>query len=376
MSNSRIGLIDAVKGFAMLMVLMVHTAQIMYCPFPHIAKFGRMGCQIFFILSAYMLCCTYLRKKPSYKSFIKHRFARLASGYWVAITLYIFLVGLSFLVLDYNYFKKVYITPPNIIINALLLNGLTPTNANNNLVLGGWFVGTLFLFYIIFPLLFRLYFKTDNKFWVKYRPVLMPICIQLVSLIILYILSVGTILPNRFLYFSLINQLPCITLGFSLYDLWVNYMCNKQVISILAWGGVGLAFLYFSFKLFFSDIENIFSLIPLVFGCGVVCLLYCLIQVIAITNIKIYIFKPFEIIGLNSFGIYLLHPIITYYLIPLIYPFTDRCISFFIQTTAIVCSINFFLNLGLVLIISSVLTIFFNKIQNRLYLWMDNVLKN
>lgn len=364
----------------MLMVLMVHTAQIVYFPFPNIAQFGQMGCQIFLILSAYMLCDTYFRKKPSYKTFIKHRFARLASGYWIAITLYILLVGLSFLILNYNYFNKVYVTPLNIIINVLLLNGLAPTHANNHLVLGGWFVGTLFLFYIIFPLLFKLYFKTYNRFWVKYRPLLMPICIQLVALAILSVLSFAIKLTNNsFLYFSIINQLPCIILGFSLYDMLSRKQSNQNpYVSMLIWGIIGLILIYISYKIFFMDITFIFSIIPLVFGCGVFCLLYCLMRIAAITNTTNTtnnIFKPFKIIGLNSFGIYLLHPIITYYLIPLIYPSTDRYISSFIQSTGVVCFINFFLNLGLVLAFSSVLTIFFNIIQKRLYFNLDNALK-
>lgn len=58
LSHKRIPLVDIFKGFAMIMVVIVHAEQIIALPsgVDCIAKFGQMGCQIFFLMSAFTLC--------------------------------------------------------------------------------------------------------------------------------------------------------------------------------------------------------------------------------------------------------------------------------------------------------------------------------
>ncbi len=67
----------------------------------------------------------------------------MAPGYWSMIIIYILLAIVSISVLG----KRVMWTslnPIDILINIFFLNGLIPGSANNSVVLGGWFVGTVF----------------------------------------------------------------------------------------------------------------------------------------------------------------------------------------------------------------------------------------
>lgn len=240
--KQRIGQIDLVKGIAMLMVLIVHTAQVIPCPFANLASFGQMGCQIFFVFSAYTLCNSFSKQKSTYFRYISHRFMRLASGYWLAIILYVSMVYITYWVIGYNKFQQIDASPLNILVNMMLLNGLTPSSANNNLVLGGWFVGTLFLFYIVFPFIYKVYFSSKYKIWNKDRAYLFPIITFIISYILVYsfiiIFNGFASNHNSFIYFSLINQLPCIVIGISLYDT-ITHKEHKSLNTNYLVGGGG-----------------------------------------------------------------------------------------------------------------------------------------
>ena len=58
LSHRRIPLVDIFKGFAMIMVVIVHAEQIIGLPngIDCFARFGQNGCQIFFLMSAFTLC--------------------------------------------------------------------------------------------------------------------------------------------------------------------------------------------------------------------------------------------------------------------------------------------------------------------------------
>lgn len=77
--------------------------------------------------------------------------------------------------------------------------------------------------------------------------------------------------------------------------------------------------------------------------------------------------------GLNSFGIYLLHPVIVYFIIPIINGKSFDCLSKLIENDGIVNSINFIIMLLVALILSSILTIIFNVAQDKLYSWMNRI---
>jgi len=214
------------KGIAIIMVILVHAAQRFSLPLwsTMLPKFSQMGCQIFFVLSAFTLCLSLDKKKDGFMAFMRKRMIRIAPGYWSMIIIYLCLATVSYLILDSNIFN----TETNIyglLSNAIFIHGLLPTRANNLVVRGGWFVGTIVIFYLLTPLLYKIY-NQKNPYWEKIRYIVFPLLVEILtdSFIILIIMVVPSLDcgNNSYLYFSFINQFGCYSLGFSLFDLYKN----------------------------------------------------------------------------------------------------------------------------------------------------------
>ena len=149
--------IDILRGLAILMVIIVHVSQIISgdLVFKFIFAYGQMGVQMFFLASAFTLSYSMdyrHEEKNAIKFFFLRRFFRIAPGYYVGIIIY-FLISLLLNHLSISDSLGINHDPKNIIINILFLNGLLPEE-NNNVVPGGWSIGTEMIFYLIFPLIF------------------------------------------------------------------------------------------------------------------------------------------------------------------------------------------------------------------------------
>lgn len=101
------------------------------------------------------------RRNDSVKDFYKRRLLSIAQGYWISIAVY---VGFG-LFTEYvgGNFLGINTEPGNVGANFCLIHGLIPTEANNKVVKGGWYVGTLVILYLLFPLLRKLYKKCASK---------------------------------------------------------------------------------------------------------------------------------------------------------------------------------------------------------------------
>ena len=154
----KIDAINFYKGVAILMVLMIHTSQCFNLiePFASITKFGDLGCQVFYTISAFCLCLTFENRKESYLAFLKRRIKKIAPGYWLTIVVSVSLALSSICAFGRNLFN-ISLKPFDIGANMALLNGICPQSANNQVVRGGWFVGTLVIMYALFPLIYSLY---------------------------------------------------------------------------------------------------------------------------------------------------------------------------------------------------------------------------
>lgn len=309
------------RGIAIIMVILTHAHQ-PFSELPPLIKnplsFFQMGAQIFLILSCFGLCISYSSKKPRYFTFIKHRITKLGKGYWIAIACYLALSLISILAVHQNVFHN-NTDPVAVIINILLLHGMTPSiEITNYVVFGGWFVGTLALYYVVFPVLYKVYFTNKFTWWVNCRRVLFPLCIQLVCFICVY--GIGRYNKEYFcsndtvIYYNIINQLPCICLGFSLYDLCA---VSKKTVRFPMLKS--LLFLSTSVFLFFYQgqirifTKSQFILLPFIFGCGFIYFYLLCGRILSDNSIRkkgiTHIIRNF---GVFSFGIYLLHPFFAY----------------------------------------------------------------
>ena len=124
--------------------------------------------------------------------------------WWLAIFLYYCVTTFGVDKQTFPYLTDTRVS--SIIINALFLNGLFPS-ANNKVVLGGWYLGTLVIIWLLFPYLFKLKLKYTNKLII----IGIPIC---AATAIILKLSLGLSWDrNSFLYFSFLIQLPCVLIG-------------------------------------------------------------------------------------------------------------------------------------------------------------------
>ena len=151
--------IDTTRGIAILMVILVHTSQQINdidLISSIVAGYGQMGVQLFFIVSAYTLCLSSYRRDKESLPLIKfgiRRYFRIAPAYYLALLIYLLIsiIISKFHEGEFNLPDKY--TFENVLTNIFFLHGFYPP-ANNNIVPGGWSIGTEMAFYALFPLLF------------------------------------------------------------------------------------------------------------------------------------------------------------------------------------------------------------------------------
>lgn len=224
--------IDIMRGIAILMVILVHTAQGIngLTILKNISAYGQMGVQLFFIASAFTLCYSLDvgRSKEPLLNFYIRRYFRIAPGYYVGIIIYLLIDTIykyvnTTSVLGGNY------NPINILVNMLFLHGIFPP-ANNNVVPGGWSIGTEMLFYLIFPALFGIYRFLNKK--IQYSYIAVPFIVLSLSLLaqgVFYFLTGRSsyFLNNGFVYYSILSQLPVFCLGVSTYFAFKEGLLKK-----------------------------------------------------------------------------------------------------------------------------------------------------
>lgn len=152
--------LNILRGLAILGIIAVHTDQMV----PDVNKWigalseiGQMGCQLFFLLSGFCLCFSWGQNKsdfiPHYKYFLKKRWKKIAIPYYCIIFIQLLYVAIvNFLQIPTILGKSV--DPLGIVCLILGINGMIPPYYNY-FIMGSWFIGTLFILYILFPLVFE-----------------------------------------------------------------------------------------------------------------------------------------------------------------------------------------------------------------------------
>jgi peptidoglycan/LPS O-acetylase OafA/YrhL len=140
--------IDALRGYAILMVIAVHTSQ----SFPDIpnslAKVlnqGARGVQLFFVTSALTLSMSWVARNESAADFYTRRIFRIAPMFWMAIVFFLWLNGTG-----PSMYAPTGIGLRQIAMTALLVHGFWP-DAITSVVPGGWSVADEVIFYALFP---------------------------------------------------------------------------------------------------------------------------------------------------------------------------------------------------------------------------------
>lgn len=223
--------VDIVKGVAMIMVILVHYGQNYFFNFAKAFEYLQMGCQLFFVASGFGIMCLInskydgLLNKNNVKSFYYSRIKALAPGWYVAFAI-IFLVN-TFLL----YFKGEMLsfgTNRNwisIVCNLLFLNGLLPFCCNN-VMPGGWYIGTTAVFYALTPIILYALNRESNK----KRFFIISSILGMLLWTALYFIFRGAFLYDGFGYCFFLVHYPEYLLGMMLYFDFSSHVLNDSEI--------------------------------------------------------------------------------------------------------------------------------------------------
>lgn len=226
--------IDALRGIAIIMVIIVHTSQNVPPGNELISRIfynGDKGVQLFFIVSALTLCFSLDSRKNKESKYILYffirRFFRIAPLFYLAILYYQY---------PYNFEGNYY--APNGIRAWYLLTAATFTHGwhpetINGMVPGSWSIAVEFTFYLALPFLFKMINSKERA-----------ILFLIFACILNYFISAFIhdywvkFYPNEQLYLvegltfhGFFNQLPTFAVGIFLFHAIKENLFNKSKLA-------------------------------------------------------------------------------------------------------------------------------------------------
>jgi len=207
--------IDALRGYAILLVIIVHVgAAFPELPWPvkRFTNLGWYGVQLFFVVSSLTLAMSWHARNESLRTakFMIRRFFRIAPMYYAATAYYLIVrpPGDAF-------------SPAQIIASTLFVHGWSPgvlptTDDGWTVVPGSWSVAAEFGFYFLLPLLVTLASSLGRAAVALVASLVLAYIANQIAFDI-YIDTYGFKATDQFLFFWLPNQLPVFLLGIGLY---------------------------------------------------------------------------------------------------------------------------------------------------------------
>ncbi|MFH0997434.1 MAG: acyltransferase [Pseudomonadota bacterium] len=300
--------IDALRGLAILGVILVHSSQSVA---PSNAKLlwfmreGARGVQLFFVTSALTLCMSWMNRSSHenfpIRNFYIRRFFRIAPMFYIAILTYIFVNG----------FSPAYWSPNGIAwwfvpVTAAFLHGFHPETITS-VVPGGWSIAVEMSFYFILPFLLP-HIKSIKSctFFLVISVVLSGLNMLIIPNIFSYPENQQYLLKN-FYYLNFLGQLPVFIIGILCFLILRGKYPLKQIAVV---GGslfaiLLLAFLYPVFKLpGHIIVDKLFNL-PHHFIAGGLFSVFALL--LANWPIRLSVNRITTTLGKLSFSMYLTH---------------------------------------------------------------------
>lgn len=288
-SENRLDYLDALRGFAALWVVAVHTALV---PGPSLiipswlqpfVLSGSMGVELFFAVSAFSLCIAMVKhaKEPRpILGFTIRRFFRIAPLFYIML-----LVMLAWSPFNQNW--SVFEVIGNILFVFNFVPGWQPS-----IVWAGWTIGIEMPFYVIFPILFYKIRNLTAAITLFFACVVLA---EIVRLIAVYLLSD----PNTYMMYSVFNKMPVFACGFIAYfalPILKNRPDHKEI---------GRLLLVFSVFCFFMIVANRIALFESYHWRGI---MFCaLIIGLGLNPITSIVNRATRYIGSISYSIYLTH---------------------------------------------------------------------
>ena len=227
--------IDALRGVAIIMVIIVHTSQygksLYNSTIGLVLGQGARGVQLFYMASAFTLLLSYNyrkgKEKQATRNFFIRRFFRIAPMYYLGIVYYIFQNGLG---PRYWLADASEITFSNILANILFVHGVNPYWITS-LVPGGWSITVEMFFYALFPILM-----------LRIKSLSSALNFTILSLLFLFLIKfflVGNPLISssrlweEFLFLFFPSQLPVFGLGMIAYYIVIEKQKTLSTLNII-----------------------------------------------------------------------------------------------------------------------------------------------
>ncbi len=214
--------IHALRGYAILMVIAVHTAQA-FSDLPDVISKvlsqGARGVQLFFVTSALTLSMSWVARREKTPDFYVRRIFRIVPMFWIAIVFFLWLNGMG---------PSVYapsgIGFRHIAMTALLVHGFWPDTITS-VVPGGWSVADEVIFYILFPVIVPPLLRASWKSAIVVAVATIVVGAQVSRLLD----SFSYLLPPSaesvagiYFYLWFPRQLPCFIFGIMLFKFTVE----------------------------------------------------------------------------------------------------------------------------------------------------------
>ena len=288
--QTRLKVVDALRGLAILGVVSVHTSQFFTSGSEigdNLISSGRFGVQLFFLLSAFSLALSWTRsdeKLNKIKFFYLKRAQKIVPLFFILTLYYFFVSEGSSLSLQYFILliSFAFIFMPEMVIN---------------IIPGSWSIGIEFLFYLIFPLLI-LKIQNRKNFLHLFSFMFISNCLFIEPKINNYLVDQGldnSVISN-FLYLNPFNQLSVFALGLYLVS-FQNFQSWKFEARVL----LPTAFIVFVNQFFLGSIYKSTGILFMLVILG----LFLLFRLSLMVNFK----SPaiLERLGKFSYEIYFAH---------------------------------------------------------------------
>jgi peptidoglycan/LPS O-acetylase OafA/YrhL len=213
----RLAYIDALRGYAILMVIVVHSSQY-FSDLPlslnFIADQGARGVQLFFVVSALTLSMSWYDRHDGTAAFFIRRLFRIAPMFWLAVIFFVAAQGLG-----PRYFAPDGIGFKHVIVTILFMHGLLPDTITS-VVPGGWSIAVEMMFYTIFPLL--MFQITSTRRTIVALVACLILDVALHALIVHLANEQSGAWHDVYLSFGqlyLVHQMPCFLIGIGAFHL-------------------------------------------------------------------------------------------------------------------------------------------------------------
>lgn len=218
----RLDALDAMRGYAILGVVLTHAGQwtkpasawaVQLC------RNGALGVQLFFVASAFALFLSNEARRPSegkpVADFFVRRFFRVAPMFYAGLVFFLLLAGTG-----PRLWAPHGLGPPHIILTSLFLHGWQPETINS-VVPGGWSIATETSFYLLLPLLFTLVTtRTRALAFLAFTLALGPLMNAWLAPLLTPDYPPGlAYLAENFKFFWIFGELPVFACGILLYFL-------------------------------------------------------------------------------------------------------------------------------------------------------------